>query len=284
VGNFYARRALRIWPIYYLVVLVTFLFGSTLFRARLPWRDFVHYLTFTQNVPFAKFQLAWHPALRSFWTLMVEEQFYLFWPPLVYFLRSRWLVAVLVALVGLGLDARYERLWYNQLVTHIDAMALGALMAVVLPWASNRGRITSTVMWLGLMTGIAPFAVRLVADGGRLVFALDLLFFNATAACVIGLCQLQTGHRLLAPLRWRPLAFLGVISYGVYVFHRPIFLIFARALGPEAYASFWWPALYYAASIAVAIASWFLIEEPILRLKERFRYQMTPTAVGKCSA
>jgi peptidoglycan/LPS O-acetylase OafA/YrhL len=124
-----------------------------------------------------------------------------------------------------------------------------------------------------LLSAAAPFVLRLAAGRGRAIFALDLFFFNATAACVIGLCQCWTGHRLLAPLRWRPLGFLGLISYGMYVYHRPIFLVFARALGPEAYASFWSPPLYYAASLAVAIASWNLIEQPILRLKEHFQYR-----------
>lgn len=57
-----------------------------------------------------------------------------------------------------------------------------------------------------------------------------------------------------------------------------------RSPGPEAYASFWSPPLYYAASTAIAVASWFLIEQPILGLKERFRYQMTPKAVGESGA
>jgi peptidoglycan/LPS O-acetylase OafA/YrhL len=106
--NFYARRALRIWPPYYLLVLFVWLFGTPLFGSSLQGRALVHYLTFTQNVSFAPMELAFHPALQSTWSLAVEEQFYLLWPPLTLGFRRRALAVTLTGIILLAVVVRAE--------------------------------------------------------------------------------------------------------------------------------------------------------------------------------
>jgi len=285
--NFYARRALRIWPAYYLLVLFVWLFGAELFGSSLQGKSLVHYLTFTQNVPFAPRELAFHPALSSTWSLAVEEQFYLLWPPLVLWLRRRTLVIPLVVVILLAVVARADGGWRLQLVTRGDALALGSLLAVVLSdstqAAMRRPRIVTAVVG----TGVLAFAGSLLFHRARRlasirtltagvsdmdVFSVDVLCFNLASVCLIGLCYCRTGHRWLAPLRWRPLGYLGQISYGVYLFHRPIFRIVERAVGPDGYASLWVIPLLYGTSLLAAVISWNVIEQPFLRLKDRVPY------------
>jgi peptidoglycan/LPS O-acetylase OafA/YrhL len=104
------------------------------------------------------------------------------------------------------------------------------------------------------------------------VFSADVFCFNVASVCLIGVCYCRTGHGWLAPLRWRPLGYLGQISYGVYLYHRPIFRIVERAIGPDGYASLWVIPLLYGMSLLAAVVSWNMIERPFLRLKDRFPY------------
>jgi peptidoglycan/LPS O-acetylase OafA/YrhL len=283
--HFYARRALRIWPAYYLLVLFVWLFGTPLFGAPLRGTTLVHYLTFTQNVPFAPTDLAFHPALRSTWSLAVEEQFYLLWPPLTLWLGRKAMATLLASLTLLAVVARAQGGWFEQLVTRGDALALGSLLAVVLT-----GRATGATVRKGTIvtlagTGILALAgslglhfVRRLASlrtltagvSAMVVFSLDVFCFNLASVCLIGLCYCRTGKGWLAPLRWRPLVFLGQISYGIFLYHRPIFRIVERAVGPMGYASLWVIPLLYVPSIVAAAVSWHVLEQPFLRLKCRF--------------
>jgi peptidoglycan/LPS O-acetylase OafA/YrhL len=284
--RFYARRALRIWPAYYLLVLFVWLFGAPLFGAPLCGRTLVHYLTFTQNVPFAPSQLAFHPALRSTWSLAVEEQFYLLWPPLTVWLRRRALAIPLAGIMLLAVISRAEGRQLNQLVTRGDALALGALVAVACARSAQGapGRpgmvgalagteVTVLAGTLGFHLARRLTFVRSLTSGipAMTIYSVDVFCFNLAAACLIGLCYCRTGHPWLAPLRWRPLGYLGQISYGLFLYHRPIYRIVERSVGPEGYASLEVIPFLYATSFLAAVVSWHLLEQPILRFKDRFR-------------
>ena len=298
--NFYARRSLRIWPIYYLTLLG--LVAANPFLAH-PDKlaDLPYALTYTQNLPlyWGKQPPPTHPAFDHAWTLAIEEQFYLAWPALVLWAGRRRLVPLCVLTILIALASREGSNWiiphYSErlLIARSDGFALGGLLAWVFAeggWADLRrdrallacglaaGLATLYLAWgcwaysplglIGLPTPIYPAEV---------IFAFALLY-----AGIIGLVVLHAGARWLRPLRFRGLVYLGQISYGLYLYHYVVYWIIdgcqPRPHSHETDQPWTTQAVKLSATLAVAVASWHLIERPILRWKDRFRYRAGPTA------
>ena len=132
--NFYGRRALRIWPVYVLVLIVVYLnapwfIGPTISAAikSAPW---LAYIFFVQNL----FHLTVPPAIGPTWSLAIEEQYYFLWAPMVRFLRAPWMLAaaLVAALVGSPLLRLANLHWMTLTHTliHLDGIALGSLIAL----------------------------------------------------------------------------------------------------------------------------------------------------------
>jgi peptidoglycan/LPS O-acetylase OafA/YrhL len=282
---FYARRTLRIWPIYYINLFGVAQFAPALSRTR-GWIEagFVYYLTYTQNIfaariPGESLYLKWYGPT---WSLALEEQFYLLWPALVLVIPRRFLPVLIAVWIAGACGTRGRG---NELMTlhgRGDGLALGGLLAWLLfdreRWCARLGKYRAG---FGLVTLAALLLlVMLVINRGRQAVAyppepssLVLLFFDLFFFGTIGLCVCAAGHPLLCWLRDRRLVGLGVISYGVYLYHLPVFRIveeFARRYAIE--ERFELDLLKLALSVLAAIASWKLIEQPILALKKRFAY------------
>ena len=283
--SFYARRGLRIWPIYYLalgvLVAVIVRMPKPLSLASLPY-----YLTYTQNVP-----LYWHneaPTLAPFdhtWTLALEEQFYLVWPALVLLAGRKRVVPLCLGTIAVSVMAR-EPGWlawssYSErtLLGRCDGFALGGLMASVLPGPHRRAKAAGLGLALVLALGYLAWDA---VDAGGLVHSLGLptprrpsvtIFAVGVAySGVVGLTAMGAGRPFLAPLRWRPLAYLGTISYGLYLYHYPLFWWIDGYQILES-QPFRMRVVKLGATLVVAVLSWHLIESPILRWKARFSYR-----------
>jgi peptidoglycan/LPS O-acetylase OafA/YrhL len=287
--SFYIRRGLRIWPIYYLVLLAL-VFVYPLLPTRETLAELPFYLTFTQEIP--RYQPASGPtfpsAFRHTWSLAIEEQFYLIWPPLLWWLGKRRLPRIAIALVGLAVAARTLNFSSFILITHCDGLALGGLLAGILrdldrgsgsalrlrsgmaAMAAGSATILGALIALPMLSrAIEPAIVPAVIVIGLKPLALNALFF-----AIVGLIVLHAGNRSLAWLRDRRLVYLGTISYGIYLYHHFIFEIwklYERHYG--------WPSnmlcdfVKLGASIALAALSWKFIEQPVLLLKHRFGYK-----------
>lgn len=285
---FYLRRGLRVWPIYYLAIASVLILNPRVGGGdEIHWDGLPNYLTFTQNVAHH-----WSPEARFLsrnflhtWTLAIEEQFYLFWPPVLCLLgRSRGRVAgaaVLLAIASVAI--RCQGVPITALLARSDGLALGGLLASILDSRDGRAfaprrllrgfalTVVGSIVALVLIrkaAGPSP-AMGVPAWPGLTLLAYNLCFFG-----LIGVVVGATRAPWLAPLRVRPLVGLGHLSYGLYLYH---FLlmgwansltgrlstmppIFARALaaGPVA--------------LLVAWLSWRLLERPILQFKDRFPY------------
>jgi peptidoglycan/LPS O-acetylase OafA/YrhL len=290
--NFYARRTLRIFPLYYGFLTALFLFhlilpGNRFGRAF--WADQAWFWTYAQNWMVA-WRKAWPPHTSHFWSLAIEEQFYFFWPLMVYLLRNREkaLVGLCVAIIAGSLSLRCCMTAegfapisiFSATATRLDGLALGSCIRVL-------SRMPFAAYWLA----------RLAAPVG-LVFALLLggLFLHAPSSGSEYSKEFQTvGYTVLAVvfaaallravaspkgilarlLNQRPLLLLGKISYGVYVFHLPINGLL-RQIWPKKWLD--QPGLNFplflaasaVASVGTATLSWLLFERHFLKLKDHF--------------
>jgi peptidoglycan/LPS O-acetylase OafA/YrhL len=272
--NFYGRRALRIWPVYVLVLIVVYLsapwfIGPTISEAikTAPW---LAYIFFAQNL----FHLALPPAIGPTWSLAIEEQYYFLWAPTVRFLRRPWmLTAVLAAALVTSPLLRHANLHWMTLthtLIHLDGIALGSLLALGLLTLPLSRRLW---LWIGFVAMALGLCATATIAGGTafLDSALTLAFAGAVLAAIA-----STGARnpLNAALRRGPLAFYGRISYGLYMIHIMIFIYFGwfdDRMDPYGIpGNLAVVAFRIAASTVAAAMLWYGFESQILKLKRYF--------------
>jgi peptidoglycan/LPS O-acetylase OafA/YrhL len=291
--TFYSRRALRIWPIYYLFLLAV-LVVHRFVPGIGPIDGLPFYMTFTQNTELYVFRTP-HPFLYVFditWSLAIEEQFYILWPLLVILLtaggrrssRVTWLVALTVALsVTLRCLGFHEHL----LLARADGFALGGLIAVLTcgtdhDHAPSRRWVAAWVVVA--LSGLVYLTLGHWLQGQRPLEHAGPLSFLAAAVVafgVIGLVVTHSGHSWLRPLRGRGLGYVGTISYGIYLYHLACLVaasVILRRLGVSQTQT-QLVAVALVLCVGVAVTSWTLIEEPILRLKRLLRYGKRPRPV-----
>ena len=272
--NFYARRALRIWPVYLLVLAICYanapwFVGLSVFDAikTAPWWA---YLLFLQNL----FHLTLPPAIGQTWSLAIEEQYYFVWAPVVRFLRIRSMLAVVLAaaLIACPLLRMAHPAWCNPTHTliHLDGIALGSLLALGL-YTICLSRIVW--LWLGISGFVAGIAATLTIAGGTafLDSALALAFAGAVLAAV---ASAGAQNPLNAAFGRGPLAFYGRISYGLYMIHIMVFIYcgwFDLKMDPYGIAgNLAIVGFRLAMATACATALWYLFESQILKLKRYF--------------
>jgi peptidoglycan/LPS O-acetylase OafA/YrhL len=292
VFAFYARRSLRIWPIYYLAIGAVLLINLFLPNPFEIGRGVLYYLTYTQNVP--SYWGGDNPVIRPLahtWSLAIEEQFYLIWPALICLAGRKRFVPVAFAVLALAVGARMGGFHLRLLITRCDGFALGGLLAALFtspvpaaqrPWARPLFLAVGALSLAYLVGGVLvyggqPFMGKPDAEDLPMWPGLTILFFNLFFFSLIGLVVTYSGHPLLRPLRSRWLGYLGQISYGLYLYHWIVYVI-ARQL-MEYYGfqhSTKFDLLRFVVSFAVAALSWRYIERPILSLKDRFRYGAAP--------
>ncbi|MDJ0864916.1 MAG: acyltransferase [Myxococcota bacterium] len=284
--RFYARRALRIFPVFYATLALIVWLDVEPARETAVW-----HATYLSNLYFS-LRGATHGPVTHFWTLALEEQFYLLWPWLVLLAPRNRLGPWIAGAVALGLIWRAGALaagvntiavqWL--LPGRIDNLALGALLAWA--WHSGNGelraRLTHWGLWLGLPLAIAACLAHADYRRHPLTLSLTPLAFGLLFTWLVDRAAVGFGGWTGRLLAFRPLVYLGRISYGLYLLHMfvPTFIHrFApgSAIDPAAH-----PLTSRAAavplSILLAAISWQAFEQPILRLKRRFPYA---TAVGE---
>ncbi len=274
--NFYARRALRIWPVYLLVLAVCYLNApwfiglpvGQAFRTG-PWWA---YLLLIQNL----FHISLPPPITPTWSLAIEEQYYLLWAPLVRFLRRPWiLVLILCGALVVSPWFRLHRLpWITatHTLTHLDGIAMGSLLAIGLYTV----RITRG-MWLalGVTAIVLGFTAAATIAGGTayLDSALSVGFGGSVLAAIA-----STGFRnpVNSMLRRGPLPYYGKISYGMYMTHIMVFVYFGWFdLRMDAYGligNLAVVAFRLAAATVAATILWYGFESRILKLKHYFSF------------
>jgi peptidoglycan/LPS O-acetylase OafA/YrhL len=287
--DFYIRRALRIWPLYYAVLGIYVVDALVFERDGVRAASFLHYLpsfaTFTYtwfisaNWPGAMFNLAW--------TLSTEEQFYLFWPIVLRFLRGVWSSVLLIGIIALKLATDHhltERVlppgWLPTRI--VVSIAIPICLGVLVAQALHRERgfrllysvlgwkWSAPVMLVAMLTCLAPasppWLVAFVATTGLV------------AACVV-----REDNGLAWLLRLKRVAYIGTVSYGMHLLNSLYLHGMQGVLNPIGLA--YPPAIFVitlGVTVAVAYLSHRYYESRILALKERFsRLRPVPTQTAR---
>jgi peptidoglycan/LPS O-acetylase OafA/YrhL len=279
VRAFYTRRAFRILPLYYAVL------GLTVLRAlALPVESAVRAHFFASLPAFATFTTTWfvdfgvpHPILFAYsWSLAVEEQFYAVFP---WFARGPkvmpWLFAAGLlacdAASSLGVlapiaSANAPLGLVVTVVTGIRApLLLGVLLACILHEPRGYALLSEV---LGKKASSAVFAALLVV-----VLVRDDVPLSVTHLVIVGFlgsCVVREDHLLAPVLALRPIAFVGEVSYGIYMLHLAAIFCAKRVVDDEAFSGLFVFALALPLSIVFAAASRRFFEEPVSRLRTRF--------------
>lgn len=287
---FYTRRALRIFPVYYLALVVVLLTNRLLYRPD-PLGGPLQYWTYTQGL-----QHYWGAVPPFFsrmylhtWTLALEEQFYLVWPLLVSRAGRKGVCLLALPMMVASAWLRGTGLSPNLLLSRCDGLAMGAVLAVALgdgAWTPRRLRLARGLFaTIALAAGVASlWRGRLIGPlagsipGYRWEFIVPSLETSVIClfyAALIGLIVVESGSRRLAPLRDFRLRNVGMISYGLYVYHPIVFgLTLAAHTQLLGWQGSWRIDIFkFFACFFVAIASWRWMERPILRWKDRFTYR-----------
>jgi len=276
--SFYKRRALRIFPLYFTVLIAYVAFACALpetapQRAHF-FRTLPYYATFTANW-FGNFAVP-HPILFAFaWSLCIEEQFYAFWPVCV--ARLSRLGAALLMVGVLLLDFLAERgvlgfalpsssLSFRVLTSFAAPIGLGAILALILD--SRRGFLALDAL-LGRVWS-APLALGLVvltlADEGSPLWA-----FQASLALLVGASVIRPRHGLSFLLEARAVRHVGAVSYGAYLLNSTVVGLVHRAFPAEHESASFVFALTLPLTLLLATLSRRYWEAPFLRFGARFR-------------
>lgn len=256
---FYLRRVLRIVPLAALAMTVAWTLDLGATRAH--W---LYYVTYTSNVLHA--QGIYDAGLAHFWSLAVEEQFYLVWPAVMLWTPSRYLPHVFgVAIIGPALLRPWlpEAAAYALTVSRFDALACGG-------WLAWRGLHRTPVGTLALIgVALVLTTIPTCIESGMVLLSTAVIAFVASR-------RHRAVDRVLCST---PLVYLGTISYGVYVWHfllqyaRPAvertFDVWLRFPDANPVGAFAW---LLVVSVTISAVSWHLFERPINELKHRVPY------------
>jgi peptidoglycan/LPS O-acetylase OafA/YrhL len=291
VKAFYIRRILRIWPLYFAFLFVGYLFGHVVPEWRLEVSRLAAFMALVGNWYVAAFGVSPSP-IAPLWSISIEEQFYLTWPWLAKAAGRRGVLVTSVLLLPMSCLAIYfiarsgrgasQVIWFSSVV-QFEFFALGALTALLLKdrvphWSSGLRLcflILSATLWIAAE---GFFHLReSVLDSGPISYLIGYQFVG------LGCVLLLVGFLGMRP-EWVPrqLVYLGKISYGLYVFHYLCLdaasWAFARLFSPAhgflavAVQSLSSMSLALLWTTMLAMFSYRFLEQPFLRLKERFTF------------
>jgi len=287
IGNFIARRTLRIFPIYYLFIFFFFLIGDPYMRQHIAW-----YISYCSNIHFFNVGMLDTTMYAHTWSLATEEQFYLIWPWLLLFINRKHELKLIGAYILTGivfriiLEVVLHKYSITLLPSSFDAFGIGALLAYITLNTENSSTAEKLLGFLkkhlSALT-IFPFILSMVLFHLRLPYpyaGLANIFFQTffSIFSMAFIYHAVIGFKGSSSLFFnnKAVLYVGKISYGIYLYHKVIPWAYSYAAKKLHYSfeetGTWQYFLYLATVILVAHLSWKLVETPVIRLKKRFVY------------
>jgi len=285
--QFYARRILRIFPLYYSVLLLAATIDLGDVRDTIFW-----HLAYLSNYLFAT-QQYWGAVTAHFWSLSVEEQFYILWPALILFAPRQLLLKLIISAIAIGPIFRVvahflDFNWIARMTVlpaSLDALGLGALLAYCSHHAGDKPilikRLKQCICWLGVPGLIALLSLQtlesydLVGDVRVNAWFIEPVLWALMFVWTIDRASLGFTGIGAKMLECSPLAYTGKISYGIYVYHPFVYLLlpilfYAIDVDFTRLSPLLQFGLLVGTTVVIAALSWQLLEGPINSLKNRF--------------
>lgn len=279
--SFYIRRFLRIFPIYYLTIALLFI---------IDFKDikeiYLYLISYTTNIH-QSITNSHLDAANHFWSLAVEEQFYILWPFVIIFTPLRHLKSVIIGFIVISIATRayifYEQGWAWMALDYFplscfQSLAIGGLIAywtvMKSDWLTKLNQ--PWIIWTAIGLYVVFMYTQSVLEWKASKAYIDRLFFSLVAGLIIIRASLGAFKHLSAwVLENKFVLYCGKISYGMYVYHMFMPDLF-NFIGPKIgflatnkYSQF---VVYFALTFLLSHLSWKLIENPINNLKDRFPY------------
>ena len=283
--RFFWRRTLRIFPIYYLVLAVFTVLALLHWAPDFTWPAAGWHAAYLSNIYFANIAGHWVGRFGHFWSLAIEEQFYLVAAPAILLSPRQWarplclfvVMAAAVCDLWLRSENASDMVLYANSLTNFGALGFGGLVGLSLPARTKPG----TNSWL-IFAGIAAvfglilffhFALFTPAVG-MLVAAGPLWSTTLVAGLLLAAVHRNQASAAVKLLEWGPIAYFGRISYGFYLYHNLLPRWIIGGLAHKAGLAWKVPlpvetTFSFVVALGVAALSWKLIERPLLRLKDR---------------
>lgn len=281
--NFYIRRALRIFPIYYLLIFVI-LFTYQYAGATFSQPEFLASISYTTNFYFFKTQ-HWGDLTVHFWSLAVEEQFYLIWPFLILLVNRRFLLPLMLVFIGVGVTAQCliqsPEFGHIPTFTCFDAFGMGGALAWVLHYQKSWLR---SVFTFSAIVSLICLAILIIQIGyGKIDFLPQRTLHAIPAIFIISYILLNQQRRSFTfsfILNNKFLIWMGRISYGIYLYHVPVQWmqyvwkdqwdqLFVSGFFHQ-YNLYFIFVINFILVLVVSWLSWKFIESPILQLKKKY--------------
>lgn len=291
--NFILRRSLRIFPVYYLALIIILVFDGTNISGLKD--HLLYFIGYASNFYFFNAQQFNYP-MAHFWSLAVEEQFYLVWPWFILFLPQAFLKPFFLFSIFAGIASRFwlgNTLTYNEVPvevltpTCIDCFAVGGLFSYFVTVKHNLSTVYSFVNKIGI-GAFALVAILTITKNNN--FPAFMRTFDSLFSLAL-IANAYKGFKgfIGAVANNKAIIYLGKISYGLYIFHlltpwlTVVFLNIMSRFNIAAIQSLtnsYYNAGFYVkftfdmlVLVAVASCSWFLIEKPI----NKYKYLFTDT-------
>ena len=268
--NFYARRCLRIWPLYYSLILFMFVLvpfvrpsqANAVFDRSSPWWAYPFFL---QNFLIPLPTMATGP-LAVTWSLAIEEQFYLVWPWVVRYCSDAQIRRIAMAVICLSPALRFYLSvhhvdLYTNVFCRLDGLMAGALLALAVRSDDFLPSKFIKPAWISLFIAMPLAFLAEAFDARWMVFSL-----TAAASTSFVYLSLFSSHKWLrAAMTNKAIVYTGTISYGLYLLHKIPFDM-AQAFHLDGNPFLMAP-VGLVAAYGMAVLSWNLLETPFLRLK-----------------
>ncbi len=277
--SFYGRRIIRLSPVYYITLAVLFLVNYQEIRSVIWW-----HILYCSNVKFVMDYPKSIGHVAHFWTLSIEEQFYLFFPLFVLMIPKRFLersFLILIVLAPLSRLLLSLALPENHLArvlllpTCLDSLGCGAYLS--LRRDKKDSPICNTQFY---MLSLSTLVITIVANQLRFIPSGVETVFMRTIMAVYFFCLIDSivgGVGVAIPLlRNRFFVYLGTISYGVYIVHHFVPALLTPLMknigSPWIRNTYFEFVVFFIASVAIASFLWHWVEKPLLGLKQSFKY------------
>ncbi|MBI2269182.1 MAG: acyltransferase [Bacteroidetes bacterium] len=281
--KFYIRRSLRIFPIYYLTLLLLFIFRRSFdYNFNESW---LYLLTYTTNFYFIKIQ-QWDGVISHLWSLAIEEQYYLLFPLTILFTSKKYLPYVIATFIITGFASQLLlsdiKMKDQFTITCFDAFGLGAILAWQYAYLPDKTRIVNRYLMFGAIVSLVLFVIGLEKQMWPFIPLRTLVSIITLFIISYILKYQESSNPLMSLFKNRALVFIGKISYGMYLYH-PIFPIVIQLKFFDSYINPFIPDVFYSNNktaivfvenflilTAISYLSYIIIEKYFLHLKNKY--------------